>query len=369
MTRVCGAVPSWWNEAACDIGSLITRAVGKILGSQLQGHYRHRKADTGKSIWEWGTHRDESRQGSDGDELIELKLHPEQLGEFDGASLHAESLLGKLPLEIANMRLDTPKGSVPLGAMFSIATREEHPDTVVFRGDFSRVEQLGRDHRSGSLIVDGAVGDRFGAFQSGGRILVLGDVGDFAFEGRSGGDALIAGDAGDHLAAPAAGAKSGMRGGDLLIMGSVGERACERMRRGSVVIGGNAGAAMAANMIAGTIYVAGTVGSDWGMGMKRGSLIVMNPAEESCACMSEAREFELSFLPLLWNHCRRLQSQLHRVCFEACGRAWPLLEFPTTRWALRQVGDLHVDGKAELLMLTRITRGVAPGVSSTLFHS
>ncbi|MFN7732902.1 MAG: formylmethanofuran dehydrogenase subunit C, partial [Pirellula sp.] len=254
-------------------------------------------------------------------------------------------------------------------AMFSIATREDHPDTVVLRGDFSRVEQLGRDHRSGTLIVDGTVGNRFGSLQSGGRILVLGDVGDFAFEGRSGGEALIAGNAGDYFAAPAPGAKAGMRGGDIFILGAVGDRACERMRRGSVAIGGNAGEAMAANMIAGTIYVAGTLGSDWGMGMKRGSLIVMNPTEESSACMSEAREFELSFLPLLWNHCRRLQSQLHQDCMEVCGQAWSLLEFPTTRWALRQVGDLHVDGKAELLVLTRITRGVARGASTTLFHS
>jgi formylmethanofuran dehydrogenase subunit C len=298
--------------------------------------------------------------------LIELKLHPEQPGEFDGASLHAESLIGKLPLEIANLTIDTPEGRMPLGALFSISTREEHPETVVLRGDFSRVEQLGRDHRSGTLIVDGTVGNRFGASQSGGRILVLGDAGDFAFEGRSGGEALIAGDV---LAAPSPGAKSGMRGGDLIVLGAVGKRACERMRRGSVAIGGSAGDGMAANMIAGTVFVAGTLGSDWGTGMKRGSLIVLNPVEESAACMSEAREFELSFLPLLWNHCRGLQSRLHHVCMEVCGRAWPLLEFPTTRWALRQVGDLHVDGKAELLVLTRITRGVVRGVSSPLFHS
>jgi formylmethanofuran dehydrogenase subunit C len=292
--------------------------------------------------------------------LIELTLQPGSHGRYDGSVLRTERLLGRSPLEIANDWIPSDSGGVPLGALFSIQLHDSEPDVILVRGDCRCFDHFGSHHASGSFIVDGHVGDRFGAHQRGGRLIVLGSAGDFAFEGRLDGEALVVGDVGDALAAPAPGAKSGMRGGDLMVLGSVGERACERMRRGTVAIGGDVGEALAAQMIAGTIVVFGEVGANWGWGMRRGSLILAHePQHDSAGAWSQSHDFELSFLPLIWRHVSQLQSELAAVCRSLQPIDEKLLEVPTTRWVRRQVGDMHVEGRGEVLVLQRVSRGRA----------
>jgi formylmethanofuran dehydrogenase subunit C len=290
--------------------------------------------------------------------LIELTLQSGLHGRYDGSVIRTETLLGKLPLEISSIRIPSDSGGVPLGALFSIQMHDSEPDVIVVRGDCRCFDHFGSHHESGTMIIDGHVGDRFGAHQRGGLLIVLGNVGDFAFEGRMDGEALVVGDAGDALAAPAPGAKSGMRGGDLIVLGNVGARACERMRRGTIAIRGSVGEVLAAQMIAGTIMVFGEVGPKWGWGMRRGSLIfACEPQHDSAGAWSHSHEFELSFLPLIWRHLEQLQWKLAGTCRFLQPIDEKLMAIPSTRWVQRQVGDMHVEGRGEVLVLQRISRG------------
>ena len=55
----------------------------------------------------------------------------------------------------------------------------------------------------------------------------------------------------------------------------------------------------------------------------------------------------------------RLQSELAAMCRSIQPIDDQLLEVPTTRWVRRQVGDMHVEGRGEVLVLQRISRGRA----------
>lgn len=290
--------------------------------------------------------------------MIELTLQSGLRGRYDGSVIRNEILLGKLPLEISNIWIPSDSGGSPLGALFSIEMHDSEPNVIVVRGDCRCFDHFGSHHESGTMIIDGHVGDRFGAHQRGGLLIVLGSAGDFAFEGRMDGEALVVGDVGDALAAPAPGAKSGMRGGDLLVLGSVGNRACERMRRGTIAIGGSVGEVLAPQMIAGTIVVFGEIGPKWGWGMRRGSLILgSEPQHDSAGAWSPSHEFELSFLPLIWKHLEQVQWRMAGTCRLIQPIDEKLLTIPSTRWVRRQVGDMHVEGRGEVLVLQRISRG------------
>ncbi len=113
------------------------------------------------------------------------------------------------------------------------------------------------------------------------------------------------------------------------------------MRRGILFIQGCAGSYGAAQMIAGTMIVFGRLGKHWAQGMKRGSIIIAEPQPDSFdASLTSAREFELSFLPLLWKH---LANHL--------GDSY--LRLPQSRWAYRQIGDRANNGVGEVLTLHR----------------
>ena len=300
--------------------------------------------------------------------MIELRVRSSTLDWIDGSAISVERICDKSSSELQEVQIETSAGLITLTDLFSITRTDlsnqaasssgiaSSDETLLLVGDCTRVRQLGFNHSRGTLVVRGNVGDRFGEGQEGGRLLVLGDVGDEAFAGKKDGESIVFGNCGDRFGAPLPGDKSGIRGGDCLVYGNVGDRACERLRRGTIVIGGDAGEALGAQCIAGTIIVFGDVGEAWGMGMRRGSLIFLtDPCSEPGCSLSDPKYFELSFLPLVWKHLRKLQGSVLAFCDSIESQRSKEINFPTSRWVSRQLGDMSIDGQAEVLCMRRIS--------------
>lgn len=300
--------------------------------------------------------------------MIELRVRPLAYDWVDGTVIAVERLGRKSSTELQSVPIETSEGSRTLADLFSISVMESSDETLLVIGDCTRFQRLGVNHARGTLVIQGDVGDRFGERQSGGRLLVLGNAGDESFAGKKEGVSIVFGNCGDRFGAPLPGEKSGIRGGDCVVYGNVGDRACERLRRGTIVIGGDAGEAMGAQCIAGTIIVFGEVGDAWGMGMKRGSLIFLSdPCSEPGCSLSVPKYFELSFLPLVWKHLRKLQDSVLAFCDSIESQRSKEINFPTSRWVSRQLGDMSIDGQAEVLCMRRITQ-MATGESTPASH-
>jgi formylmethanofuran dehydrogenase subunit C len=243
----------------------------------------------------------------------------------------------------------------------------EESHQVVFRGDGAYLDRIGAEMDGGVILVEGSAGDQVGYGMRAGTIIVGGDCGDELCCAMRDGQVLVRGSAGDRVAGPAPGAKSGMRGGDCIVAGSCGDRVAERMRRGTLVVGGDCGDLGASFMIAGTVVLLGQVGNGWGCGMRRGSIVVTESVdlegETFDADLTMAREFELSFLPILWRHVRESwnsQLSLFTKITQQDNYAESVLDFtdkiPRGRWCRRQLGDRNYDGRGEVLQMTKESR-------------
>jgi formylmethanofuran dehydrogenase subunit C len=223
---------------------------------------------------------------------------------------------------------------VPLAELFSITPRDD--GKLIFEGDCSRCDRIGWQMDSGTLIVEGDVGDYAGAGMRGGAILVRGDARDLAACEMAGGSLTIEGSAGDFAASTLPGSMDGMRGGTLTIKGSVGARCGDRMRRGSVVIFGDAGDFLASRLVAGTIALGGTAGAHVGYGMRRGSIVFAGPAPAPSPTFVPA----IADAPVFWQLLARDLAQ-HGGVFAGLPK----------RRIERQLGDLAADGKGEWIVV------------------
>ena len=70
-----------------------------------------------------------------------------------------------------------------------------------------------------------------------------------------------------------------MSHGSIICQGAVGDRVGDQMRRGMILIDGNAGEYCGSRMIAGTIGVYGNVGKYTGFGMKCGTILLKNKTD------------------------------------------------------------------------------------------
>jgi formylmethanofuran dehydrogenase subunit C len=238
---------------------------------------------------------------------------------------------------------------------------------VVLRGDCSHLDRVGFEMDSGVILVEGSIGDQVAFGMRDGTIIVGGNCGNELCCGMRDGRVLVRGSAGNRVAGPVPGAKSGMRGGDCIIAGSCGDRVAERMRRGTLVVGGSCGDHGASFMIAGTLLLLGEIGAGWGCGMQRGSIIVTDSVQMDDltfnAELTIAREFELSYLPILWRHIRETwnsQLALFTGITTQADYAESVLDFtdkiPRGRWCRRQLGDRSYEGRGEVLQLTKESR-------------
>lgn len=229
------------------------------------------------------------------------------------------------------------------------------PIVLILSGDLSSFHRIGQSMNAGCLWVNGSVGSEVAAGMSGGTCVVVGHASDHAAKAFRGGLLAICGHCGNDLASPAPGKKAGMSGGDIFIGGNVGDRVAHRMRRGTILISGRSGNHGCQQMIAGTVVTRGSIGTGWCIGMKRGSLIELSPIEEhhsSHAGFTVGREFELSFLQILWKHLKSQYKHLTTLA-QSLEVAFPFrpLVFPQSNWTTRQVGDTLVAGQGEWLRL------------------
>lgn len=194
-----------------------------------------------------------------------------------------------IPLEVDSVRLDAVREltaddvksipiqrgnqALPLGEFFDVTGSAAEDDTLVWRGDCSRVKSIGQAQAAGTLVVEGDVGMHLGAAMTGGRIEVRGNAADWVGAEMQGGVIHVRGNAGHLVGAVYRGGRRGMKGGVILVDGDAGNEVGHTMRRGLIAIGGRTGDATAFNMIAGTILAMGETGIRPGAGMRRGTLI------------------------------------------------------------------------------------------------
>ena len=300
--------------------------------------------------------------------MLLLQRTRKYFGVIDGSSIRPDGFVG-LSLEQINATvLSTESGKVTLSEVFELSLDQLSLEPfLVIAGDCQTIEGLGTHMQNGTICILGNVGDNTGKSMSGGTLVVSGNARDHLGAGMTNGLVYVLGNCRHGLASPLAGKKSGMRGGDILVAGNVGDRACERMRRGTVFVGGDAGDYCAPQMIAGTLVVMGNLGSQWAGGMRRGSLILGRDfSTNPTASLSEAREFELSFLPLIWRHVEKLQNEAFAILSLAMAQTLAApqrastevpspIKIPRTRWVQRQIADLNCNGRGEVLVLRRVS--------------
>lgn len=299
--------------------------------------------------------------------IIKLNLKNIPSHSIDARNLSPDVLCGLSQSQIEDHSIGRNQSELRIGDLFdvecyehSIACESESPsgqsivtNGIVVNGDLSMANRIGQSMSSGYLWINGNVGFEFASRMSGGVCVVVGHASDNAAQAFRGGLLAICGHCGHNLAGPLPGKKTGMTGGDILIGGNVGDRAAHRMRRGTILVSGHAGQHGCQQMIAGTVVVQGNIGHSWCIGMKRGSLIELNSgdaASSTHAGFTMRRDFELSFLQILWKHLRAQHRQAASLGHElAVSFPFALPQFPRSNWVTRQVGDTLVTGQGEWL--------------------
>lgn len=240
--------------------------------------------------------------------------------------------------EIARTALWHGREPIELGELFDVSASAGDAPELVFEGDLSRVDGIGRGLQGGTIRVHGEVGDHAGCEMSGGELLVEGSAGLFAGCEMSGGRIVIGGDVGDFAAGAHPGSMEGMRGGVLEVRGSAGERCADRMRRGVVLVHGDAGDFLASRMVAGTLAIGGRSGAHCGYGMRRGTLVFAGAQPELPATFAPSRYDFRVYWALLARSLERL------------GGAGSAFAGLAARRPGRAVGDLAAGGQGEWLL-------------------
>ena len=225
--------------------------------------------------------------------------------------LNPEFLAGRNAKEISSLqiRMDGETGS--LGDVFFIEPGlTEH---VVLEGDLSRVHDIGKSMRHGTLTVQGNVGDRLGAGMQGGVITVEGSAGDNA------------------------GAE--MNGGTLLIKGHAGTKLGSAMRRGMVAVQGDTGDCPGDAMEDGTIFVFGRLGNRAGAGNRRGTIVAHGPVG--------------AMLPTYMPSCTYASMRLSQACAWLRERGFSIPGDLESGIYLRHRGDMNMNGKGEILVFCK----------------
>ena len=238
---------------------------------------------------------------------------------------------------LAACMLKTSQGQVALGELFDI--KEDSSAVLVLDGDFEKFDYLGAQMTTGHIVVHGSVGDYAGATLSGGQLDIHGNAGSYSACAMSGGTLVIDGDVQDRTGGARRGAVCGMLGGSVVVLGRAGDRTGDSMRRGLIVVRGNNGDYCASKMKAGTIVILGTNGNHTSYGMKRGTVLLnTSEVELGDTFVRQPGSYNMEFLVLVFKHIRSLSSQLQSL--------------PIQKLVCRQIGDLAVGGKGEILTST-----------------
>lgn len=260
----------------------------------------------------------------------------------------------RVPVEVGAIRLETVESlspdkirdipvyhgnrQTPFGQLFDVSGSAGEDQTIVFRGDCSRVKRIAEGLTRGMVCVEGDAGMHSGARMRGGCLTITGSAGDWLGAEMQGGRIVVQGDAGDLVGAAMRGARRGMRGGEILVHGNAGREIGHSMRRGLIAIGGAAGDAAGFNMIAGTLIVCGRTGARPAAGMRRGTV---------CLLETSSRH---RLLPTFRYACRYQPHFLNLYLQFLRGRGFPVPATNATTMFDRFSGDLVELGKGEVLL-------------------
>ena len=261
---------------------------------------------------------------------LRLRLKSAPAGRLDLSCLQPEPLTARTADEVARL----PFEDATLGDLFEI-TAIADANTLILSGPTGTCDGIGDGMASGTLVVEGDVGQYAGRFMKGGRLDIRGSAGDYLGAGMKRGLLTVAGSAGNFVGGLLPGEKFGMAGGVIRVGGDIGDRAGDRMRRGTIVVKGKTGAAAGSRMAGGTIWAEGGFGPGAGPLMRRGTLIGPR-AEQMLATFSDCGQHDMVFL--------RLISRF--VAAELGSLAPPPLPAKVRRYA----GDMATIGKGELLL-------------------
>jgi formylmethanofuran dehydrogenase subunit C len=261
---------------------------------------------------------------------LRLVLRGEVGQRLDLSPVTPDRLRGLDSAAITALPLHTTRQRATVGDIFDVHPGD--PAEIVIRGGSERFDRVGEGMQTGSLTVEGDVGQQAGRMMAGGKLVVRGSAGGWAASGLRGGTLEITGDAGPFLGGPLAGERTGMRGGVVLVRGAAGTRAADRLRRGLVIIEGDAGTHAGSGMVAGTLVVCGAAGSLPGILMRRGTIVLGKPAELAPTFVATGG-VELVFTRLLADAVAPFSTKA-AACVHAAGK--------------RHAGDMAVLGKGEL---------------------
>jgi formylmethanofuran dehydrogenase subunit C len=259
----------------------------------------------------------------------------------DASSLLPQALTSLSVKEIEALPLMMGNRNVNVGDLFSVAKRTTETSQAILHiiGDAAKLDHIGAAMQGGMLIVEGDAGDFAGRDMRSGNLHIHGSSGLYTACSARNGTITIDSNAGDWLGAPLPGGTFGLRGATVIVRGNAGARAGERMRRGLICIDGNAGQFCASRMVAGTICVAGKVGERPGFGLLHGSLLLAQMPEHMLPSFGDCGVHDFGFLKLLAPELVKHRAKFAKV-------------IEKNAKARRFAGDLSVDGKGELLVLT-----------------
>ena len=196
---------------------------------------------------------------------------------IDVDAILPENVTDASTTEISDRLVWCGRQQQPLKDFFDISGSASEDATIQWRGfsdvGLSRVNRIGHQMTSGTMLVHGDTGVHTGWQMRGGRIEVLGDADDYLGAEMTGGTIVVSGNVGNHAGSRFNGEKIGMNRGQIFIQGSAGHGLGQGMRRGTIVVGKKAGKLVGWNMLAGTIFCLEGCGPHPGAGMKRGTII------------------------------------------------------------------------------------------------
>jgi formylmethanofuran dehydrogenase subunit C len=176
-----------------------------------------------------------------------------------------------------------------------------------FEGNLAGVHWIGAQMTEGEIQVHGDAGRHVGSEMTGGAIHVHGNASDWVGGEMHGGLIHVRGNAGHLIGSAYRGSERGMTSGTILIDGSVGNEVGLTLRRGVIAIGGACGDFVGANMIAGTVLVFGPCGNRPAAGMRRGTVGLLGDNPPSLLIsFRKSGVYEPTFLRLTFRHLQSL---------------------------------------------------------------
>jgi len=275
----------------------------------------------------------------------------------DGSQLQPAALAALSAADSAHLLLPAGNEVCAVGDLFDIARSQEngaaaaHEASLIIEGDAHWLDRIGANLAEGRIHLTGNAGDYAALRMAAGTLQIDGNAGAFAGAEMSGGQLTVAGDCGDFAAGALPGDMEGMTGGLLAVQGNAGARLGDRMRRGSVLVAGNAGDFAATRMVAGTIGIAGRLGANYAYGMRRGTLLLLHePPRIPSTFAAGGRGYDV-----FWALFVRMLAAQRDTLTSAFGNAAsfaPFLTLAANALPRRHAGDLAVDGRGELLIVS-----------------